>query len=41
MVTANRSLKTGIRDHIVIGSEDNGAAFGFDALNAEEIKDSN
>jgi hypothetical protein len=35
---ANKRLKKGgIRQYIVPGSEDEGAAFGFDALDAEEI----
>lgn len=34
MKAANRKLKTGIRDHIVAGSEDEGAAWGFDATEA-------
>lgn len=35
MKLANKKLKSGIQDFIVIGSEDYGAAFGFDATNAE------
>lgn len=38
MKAANRKLKRRIRGYIVPGSEDEGAAFGFDATNAEEIK---
>lgn len=41
MRAANRKLKTKIRDHIVAGSDDEGAAWGFDATDAEEIKSPN
>lgn len=38
MMAANKKLKTKIRDHIVAGSDDEGAAWGFDATDAMEIK---
>ena len=41
MKVANQRLKTGIQKYIVAGSEDEGAAFGFDATDAEEIKSPN
>jgi hypothetical protein len=36
MKAANKKLKTGIRDHVVAGTDDDGAAWGFDAFDAEE-----
>lgn len=36
MKKANEKLKTGITKHIVAGTDDEGAAWGFDALDAEE-----
>jgi hypothetical protein len=38
MKAANKKLKTKIRDYLIPGSEDDGAAFGFDATDAEEVK---
>lgn len=37
MKQANKKLKKGIREHIVAGTEDECAAWGFDATDAEEM----
>lgn len=37
MKAANQKLKTQIRGYIVPGSDDEGAAWGFNAFNAEEL----
>lgn len=37
MKLANEKLKTGIREYLIAGSEDEGAAFGFDACEATPL----